>query len=68
MEAQSIIKRGINGFQLKIIGLLFMTLDHIVKYTIMVPMGNHIFSIIGRIAAPIFLYLITESAQHTETN
>ncbi|MBF4693425.1 hypothetical protein ISU02_09855 [Fusibacter sp. Q10-2] len=44
-----------------------MTLDHVAKYTIMLNMGNHIFNMIGRIAAPLFLYLITVSAEHTRS-
>lgn len=67
MEVKSLTERGINSFQLKFIGVLFMTIDHIAKYTLMIPMGSHIFNILGRIAAPMFLYLITVSAQHTRS-
>ena len=67
MEVKSLTERGINSFQLKFIGVLFMTIDHIAKYTLMIPMGSHIFNILGRIAAPTFLYLITVSAQHTRS-
>jgi hypothetical protein len=44
-----------------------MTLDHIAEYTILLPVGNHPLRIIGRIAAPLFLYLITVSAHHTRS-
>ncbi|GAU79599.1 TraX family protein [Fusibacter sp. 3D3] len=67
MEIKSIPSWDINRFQLKLIGLLFMTLDHIAKYTLMLHMENHIFNIIGRIAAPLFLYLITTGAMHTRS-
>ena len=59
-------KKGINTFQLKIFGLIFMTLDHIGQY-----LYNRIdmnpLRILGRIAAPLFLYVTVISLSHTKS-
>ena len=47
-----ISKRGINSYQLKCLGILFMTLDHIGSYLI-TDIGSNLFRTIGRIAAPL---------------
>lgn len=65
MEKQSIIKRGLSGFQLKYIALALMFLDHILyffEFTGKVPIW---FSMLGRISAPIFLFCVVEGFIHT---
>lgn len=64
---KALSKNGINSFQLKLLGLFFMTLDHVAEYTISLPMGNNPLRIIGRTAAPLFLFLITVSAHYTRS-
>lgn len=59
-----ISKRGINSYQLKCLGILFMTLDHIGSYLV-TDIGSNLFRTIGRIAAPLFLYVAVNSARHT---
>ncbi len=53
----------LNGTQIKIIALIAMTFDHIGFYL----MGNYIpFRIIGRIAFPLFAFMISEGARYTK--
>lgn len=58
-------QKGINSFQLKWLGLIFMTLDHISQY-ICYTMDINPLRIIGRIAAPLFLYVTINSISHTK--
>jgi hypothetical protein len=65
------IKKGLNSFQLKIIALVFMTIDHIAHY-IFVPLqapnaAVEIFKGAGRIAAPLFLFVVVNSAYYTRS-
>lgn len=58
---------NLSSFQLKIIAILFMTLDHIYTYLngvsgIEIPIW---FGYLGKISAPIFFYLIVEGFFHT---
>ena len=56
----------LNSFWIKIIALLTMTIDHIGFY---LPNGtlNLVFRIIGRIAFPLFAFMIAEGAIHTKS-
>lgn len=58
------LKKGISSFQLKCLGVIFMTLDHIGQY-IYATMDINPLRIIGRIAAPLFLYVMINSISHT---
>ncbi len=61
----TIKKEGLSGYQLKYLALFAMVLDHIhyfFEYTGKVPAA---FSMIGRIAAPIFLFCIIEGFDKT---
>ena len=57
-------EKGINSFQLKCWGLIFMTADHIGQY-ICNTININPLRIIGRIAAPLFLYVTVNSISHT---
>lgn len=58
------VKKGfLTGNQLKIIALIAMTLDHIGK---MLLPGFIILQIIGRLAFPIFAYMIAEGCRYTK--
>lgn len=62
---KQISKNGLNGTDLKFLALIFMVLDHIhyfFSYTGLVPEW---FSMLGRLAAPIFLFCVAEGFSHT---
>lgn len=59
----------LNAFQLKLFALVIMTIDHIAYFEAipMDPVWNTRMRIVGRIAAPLFLYLVTEGLRHTRS-
>lgn len=57
-------KFGLTGNQLKIMALVFMTVDHI--GLILLP-EYLILRIIGRMAFPIFAYMVAEGCRHTKS-
>ena len=61
-------KRGLNAHQLKIIALIFMTIDHLGAYGFEIPIFdtyNTQLRLLGRIAMPLFLFVLTESIRYT---
>ena len=50
-------KRGFSAFELKVIALVCMTFDHVAVYLSPVLPIPWWFRLIGRIAAPIFVFL-----------
>lgn len=62
-------KFQLNAFQIKIIALITMTLDHFSKYqTFTVNRTfNDVLGIVGRIAAPLFLFMVVEGLRHTRS-
>lgn len=61
---------GLTAFQLKIIALVFMTLDHIAAFAFEIPIVNRYsgyLRMIGRLAAPLFLFLLVQSIRHTRS-
>lgn len=66
-------KSFINATILKIIACIAMTFDHVGKFLVVfhpsetATLVNNIFSIIGRIALPIFIFLIFEGYKHTRS-
>lgn len=58
------MKRGLTGNQLKFIALLAMTLDHI--GVTLLP-GVYVLRCIGRLAFPIYAYMIAEGCRHTRS-
>lgn len=66
MDTAITTKRGLSDFGLKYLAAICMVLDHIhyfFEYTGKVPL---IFSQIGRISAPIFLFCLVEGFCHTQ--
>jgi hypothetical protein len=62
--------RGLSISQIKWIALIAMTIDHLAAYGFEIPVfGAHFdtLRIIGRIAAPLFFFAITESVKHTRS-
>lgn len=63
------LSKGLNANQVKWIALVFMTIDHIDAYilTVGASLGqNGALRGLGRIAAPLFLFVLTESVRHTK--
>lgn len=58
------MKKGLTGNQLKIIAMIIMTIDHVGM--VLFP-GQRIFRIIGRLAYPIFAYMIAEGCCYTRS-
>ena len=61
----NIIRKGLTGFDLKYLSLIFMVMDHIhylFQFTGKVPIW---FSWVGRMAAPLFLFCFIEGFFHT---
>ena len=57
------MKKGLTGNQLKILAAIFMTVDHV--GLVLFP-SQLIFRIIGRLAFPIFAYMIAEGCHYTK--
>lgn len=59
-------KSGFTSYSLKVLALLLMTLDHIYYYlgSGILPIP-HIFTLLGRISAPLFLFAMAEGFSHT---
>ncbi|MCC5910729.1 MAG: conjugal transfer protein TraX [Clostridiaceae bacterium] len=59
------LKRGLNSYQLKMIALIFMVFDHI-QYMFGAQIGiPYWFGIIGRISAPIFIFITANGMAFT---
>ena len=58
------LRRGLTGNQLKLIALVTMTIDHMGM--ILFPRYG-IFRIVGRLAFPIYAYMIAEGCRHTRS-
>ena len=65
----NLLRKGLNAFQIKIIALAFMTIDHIGVYQILSNNNavNDMLRVLGRIAAPLFLFLLIEGLRHTRS-
>lgn len=62
MQIQTRAPSGLTGNQLKILALVAMTCDHV---GLQLLPGLVILRIIGRLAAPIFAYMVAEGCRHT---
>ena len=60
-------RKGLDGFQLKLIALIIMTIDHIYYFGCSLADMPEIMTLIGRIAAPIFVFFVTEGFAHTHS-
>ena len=62
-----LIKKGLTSFQIKVIALIIMTVDHLAVHKILTTSKdiNSAMRMIGRIAAPLFLFLLIEGLHHT---
>ncbi len=60
-------RRGLDGFQLKLLALVIMTIDHIYYFGTTLRTMPEIMTLIGRIAAPIFVFFVGEGFAHTRS-
>ena len=60
------MKRGLNSLDIKLIAVMFMTIDHIGS-TFYHTMGFSWLRMLGRIAAPLFLFVVINSAHHVNS-
>lgn len=63
------LRNGLTSYQLKLIAVIIMTVDHIGAFGFEIPIVGEYYSalrIVGRIAAPLFLLLVAESAKYTK--
>ena len=62
-------KYPLSVFQIKMIALICMTLDHIGKefFFLLPPVLSFLLQMIGRLAAPLFLFAIVEGLWHTRS-
>ena len=60
-------RNGLDGFQLKLIALVIMTIDHIYYFGCSLTDMPEIMTLIGRIAAPIFVFFVTGGFVHTHS-
>ncbi|EGT2203968.1 conjugal transfer protein TraX [Clostridioides difficile] len=59
------LKKGISGFTIKVLALIFMTFDHIAAFmpqTMQIPIWFHW---VGRISAPLFIFMVVEGFCYT---
>ena len=64
-EEQVGIKRGLTGFQIKIIAMILMVFDHVyvyLNYNSNIPIQ---FKWVGRLVAPLFIFMTVEGYCHT---
>lgn len=72
MEQKRTWPRGalsLNGFQIKLIALALMTVDHLGAYRAF-PMSDALYTalrMVGRTAAPLFLFMTVEGLRHTRS-
>ena len=60
---------GLSAYQIKMLAVLAMTIDHLGAYRFEIPLfAEHktILRLFGRMAAPLFLFLLTESIRYTK--
>lgn len=64
------LKTGLTAYQIKMLAVIFMTIDHLGAYGFEIPLFstyNYQLRLIGRIAMPLFLFTLTESIRHTRS-
>ncbi|MBR2408778.1 MAG: hypothetical protein IKB07_07445 [Lachnospiraceae bacterium] len=62
--------RGFSSYQIKLFAVVFMTIDHLAAYGHEIPIFYTYYNqlrLIGRLAAPLFFFVLTESVAHTRS-
>lgn len=61
---------GLSSYQIKLFAVVFMTIDHLAAYGHEIPIfyaHYNLLRTIGRLAAPLFFFILTESISHTRS-
>ena len=61
---------GLSSYQINLIAVVFMTIDHLAAYGFEIPIfyaHYNLLRTIGRLAAPLFFFVLTESIAHTRS-
>ena len=69
-QAKTRLTKGLTSYQLKLLAVIFMTIDHLGAYGFEIPIFstyNNQLRLIGRIAMPLFLFVVTESIRYTRS-
>ena len=64
------LKKGLSTSAIKWIALFFMTLDHIAAFGFEIPIVGRFYNplrMVGRIAAPLFLFALVQGLRHTSS-
>ena len=70
MRITRIVNDGLDAYHIKMIAIVFMTIDHLGAYGFEIPVISEHYSalrILGRIAAPLFLFILTDSIRYTHS-
>jgi len=62
--------RGLDSWQIKVIAVVFMTIDHLGAYGFEIPIFetyNTELRLLGRIAMPLFMFVLTEGLRYTRS-
>jgi len=62
---KAIFEGGLDSFEMKVIALIFMTLDHIGYFLDGILHIPLLFSILGRMSAPMFLFILANGFRYT---
>lgn len=69
-QAGQALRRGLSTSAVKWIALFFMTLDHIAAFGFEIPIVGRYYNplrLVGRIAAPLFLFALVQGLRHTRS-
>lgn len=62
------LSKGLTSYQIKMLAVILMTIDHLGAYGFEIPIFstyNNQLRLIGRLAMPLFLFVVTESIRYT---
>jgi len=67
---KKVFSKGLTAHQIKILAVIFMTIDHLGAYGFEIPVFstyNYQLRLIGRLAMPLFLFCLTDSIRYTRS-
>lgn len=67
-QTKARLTKGLTAYQIKLLAVIFMTIDHLGAYGFEIPVFstyNYQLRLIGRMAMPLFLFVLTDSIRYT---